>query len=170
MLTAIQNAGFILAPETFDINHLPSTITDRGFVLEMESEGGNPSWPQGWDRFYPMPVLKVSVSFDLGNNDPLLLSRALEWNENLMGVVIDPKSWDSLTKNIIYQNSRPMKKKKTGSWLIVENLFKVEYAVMNEPYLTSAYTDTQVDNSVEMMDAGEYSDTLFQNTIDSGTY
>lgn len=146
-------SGFVESKETFTLDELPASISDKAFSVTLDSI--EPSTADLNDRFFPIEVLRITAIYFVGNNSFAKYENAVAWNEDLISLVMNPTNWHASVRNITFAgSSTSTKETESKNYVMIENTFNMEVSLLYVPNLTdNVYTDTSTD---ETIDAGTY--------------
>ena len=145
--------GFVESKETITLDELPSSISDKAFSVTLESI--EPSGQDVHDRFFPVEVVKITAIYFIGNNSFAKYENGIDWNEDLISLVMNPSNYHSSVRVIHFAGSKTsLKASEAKNYVIIENTFNVEVTLLYVPDLTdNTYTDSSTE---ETIDAGTY--------------
>ena len=145
--------GFVESKETITLDELPSSISDKAFSVTLESI--EPSGTDVHDRFFPVEVVKITAIYFIGNNSFAKYENGIDWNEDLISLVMNPSNYHSSVRVIHFAGSKTsLKAGEAKNYVIIENTFNVEVTLLYVPDLTdNTYTDSSTE---ETIDAGTY--------------
>lgn len=146
-------SGFVESKETITLDELPSSISDKAFSITLDSI--EQSGTDIHDRFFPVEKIKITAIYFIGNNSFAKYENGVDWNEDLISLVMNPSNRHASVRVINFGGSvTSTKSSESKNYIIIENTFNVEVTLLYVPDLTdNAYTDTTTD---ETIDAGTY--------------
>jgi len=140
----LEPYGFNKAPEVFDIEKLPSTFIDGVFSVQVSEMSPNTDGHgDTMDRFFPTQRVKISASYDVLNGNQDAYDDAIDRNQKIVQILIDPHLIDEINvapinllpdvRIVGFSGSKMKFFKDQNNFLIIDNTFDFQVQVTFPP-------------------------------------
>jgi hypothetical protein len=116
------------AVETFNIQSLPNSLTGKRYCVLADEIRPNAEFKDKADRFYPHIKFSVNIIFDLFTADKNYYDTAITTIETVIGSVINPTNYSSLTRIVNFLGARVVTV--NDNFLVATIDFDAEYTIV----------------------------------------
>jgi hypothetical protein len=122
-----DECGLSEAPEMFDVNLVPETLTDKTFCLWCDELNANKQTTTSGLDTYPIATFRIDISFNLGSNETVLRDEMMQTVEDAYQRIVYADNRSENTRMVTFEGAKIALSKAEGMIAIVEMRFSAEY-------------------------------------------